>query len=80
MQSAKEAENGKFIFNKSSLRCEAKQMSKTTETEISPKRACSPLFYTKNLNRIRVYGFIVFVECLGAYAEVEYDYIETRKT
>jgi len=26
---------------------------------------------------IRVYGFIVFVECLGAYAEVEYDYLET---
>lgn len=26
---------------------------------------------------IRVYGFIVFVECLGAYAEVEYDYIKT---
>jgi len=28
---------------------------------------------------IRVYGFIVFVECLGAYAEVEYDYIRTNR-
>lgn len=30
-----------------------------------------------DIKTIRVYGFIVFVECLGAYAEVEYDYIET---
>jgi len=27
---------------------------------------------------IRVYGFILFVECLGAYAEAEYDYITTH--
>lgn len=32
-----------------------------------------------DIKTIRVYGFIVFVECLGAYAEVEYDYIETYK-
>lgn len=31
-----------------------------------------------DIKTIRVYGFIVFVECLGAYAEVEYDYIETH--
>ena len=31
-----------------------------------------------DIKTIRVYGFIVFAECLGAYAEVEYDYIETR--
>lgn len=30
-----------------------------------------------DIKTIRVYGFIVFVECLGAYAEVEYDYVET---
>jgi len=30
-----------------------------------------------DIKTIRVYGFIVFVECLGAYAEVEYDYTET---
>lgn len=30
-----------------------------------------------DIKTIRVYGFIVFVECLGAYAEVEYDQIET---
>ena len=29
---------------------------------------------------IRVYGFIAFVECLGAYAEVEYDHIVTYVT
>jgi len=33
-----------------------------------------------DVETIRVYGFIVFVECLGAYAEVEYDYVETCKT
>ena len=33
-----------------------------------------------DVETIRVYGFIVFVECLGAYAEVEYDYVETLKT
>lgn len=33
-----------------------------------------------DVETIRVYGFIVFVECLGAYAEVEYDYVETHKT
>ena len=31
-----------------------------------------------DIKTIRVYGFIVFVECLGAYAEVEYDYVETH--
>lgn len=31
-----------------------------------------------DIKTIRVYGFIVFVECLGAYAEVEYDYAETH--
>jgi len=30
-----------------------------------------------DIKTIRVYGFIVFVEALGAYAEVEYDYVET---
>jgi hypothetical protein len=30
-----------------------------------------------DIKTIRVYGFIVFVECLGAYAEVEYDYVNT---
>jgi len=30
-----------------------------------------------DIKTVRVYGFIVFVECLGAYAEVEYDYVET---
>jgi hypothetical protein len=30
-----------------------------------------------DIKTIRVYGFIVFVECLGAYAEVEYDYVST---
>src|SRR4030067_3512667 len=42
-------------------------------------------FISKTLNlitkteikTIRVYGFIVFVECLGAYAEVQYDYVNT---
>jgi len=33
-----------------------------------------------DVETIRVYGFIVFVECLGAYAEVEYDYVETYQT
>jgi len=33
-----------------------------------------------DVKTIRVYGFIVFVECLRAYAEVEYDYVETRRT
>jgi hypothetical protein len=45
-------------------------------------------YITKTLNliteapieTIRVYGFILFVECTGAYAEVEYDYIETYVT
>jgi len=32
-----------------------------------------------DIETIRVYGFIVFVECLGAYAEVEYDYMETYR-
>lgn len=32
------------------------------------------------IDTIRVYGFILFVECLGAYAEVDYDYAETFKT
>jgi len=32
-----------------------------------------------DVKTIRVYGFVVFVECLGAYAEVEYDYIETYR-
>ncbi len=31
-----------------------------------------------DIKTIRVYGFIVFVECFGAYAEVEYDYVRTR--
>jgi hypothetical protein len=30
-----------------------------------------------NIKTIRVYGIILFVECLGAYAEVEYDYVRT---
>jgi len=30
-----------------------------------------------NIKTVRVYGFIVFVESLGAYAEVEYDYVKT---
>jgi hypothetical protein len=33
-----------------------------------------------DIKKIRVYGFIAFVECLGAYAEVEYDHIETYIT
>jgi hypothetical protein len=33
-----------------------------------------------NIETIRVYGFILFVECSGAYAEVEYDYVETYVT
>lgn len=32
-----------------------------------------------DIKTIRVYGFIVFVESLGAYAEVEYDYVETYR-
>jgi len=32
-----------------------------------------------DIKTIRVYGFIVFVEALGAYAEVDYDYIETHR-
>ena len=32
-----------------------------------------------DIKTIRVYGFIVFVECLGAYAEVEYDYVKTTR-
>jgi len=31
-----------------------------------------------DIKTVRVYGFIVFVECLGAYAEVEYDHVETH--
>jgi len=31
------------------------------------------------IKTIRVYGFIVFVECLGAYAEIEYDYVKTTR-
>jgi hypothetical protein len=30
-----------------------------------------------DIKTIRVYGLILFVECLGAYAEVEYDYVRT---
>ena len=30
-----------------------------------------------DIQTIRVYGLILFVECLGAYAEVEYDYVKT---
>jgi hypothetical protein len=30
-----------------------------------------------DIKTIRVYGFIVFVECLEAYAEVEYNYVNT---
>jgi len=30
-----------------------------------------------DIKTIRVYGFIVFVECLGAYVEIEYDYART---
>ncbi len=30
-----------------------------------------------NIDTIRVYGFILFVECVGAYAEVHYNLIET---
>ena len=30
-----------------------------------------------DIKTIRVYGFILFVEALGAYSEVEYDYIKT---
>ena len=33
-----------------------------------------------NVKTIRVYGFLVFVECLGAYAEAEYDYIRIYVT
>ncbi len=33
-----------------------------------------------NTETIRVYGFIVFVECVGAYAEVEYSNVETYLT
>jgi len=33
-----------------------------------------------NAKTIRVYGFIVFVECLGAYCSCEYDYIKTYVT
>jgi hypothetical protein len=32
------------------------------------------------IETIRVYGFIVFLECVGAYAEAEYDYVETYVT
>jgi hypothetical protein len=32
------------------------------------------------IETIRVYGFILFVECTGAYAEAEYDYVETYVT
>jgi hypothetical protein len=31
-----------------------------------------------DVESIRVYGFILFVECLGAYAETEYDYATTH--
>jgi hypothetical protein len=31
-----------------------------------------------DVESIRVYGFILFVECLGAYAEAEYDYAITH--
>lgn len=30
-----------------------------------------------DIKTIRIYGLILFVECLGAYAEVEYDYVRT---
>ena len=33
-----------------------------------------------DIKSIRVYGFIVFVECIGAHAEAEYDYLETYIT
>jgi len=33
-----------------------------------------------DIKTVRVYGFILFVECLGAYAEVEYDCMETIRT
>lgn len=33
-----------------------------------------------DVETIRVYGFILFLECRGAYAEAEYDYVETYVT
>jgi hypothetical protein len=33
-----------------------------------------------DIKSIRVYGFILFVECIGAHAEAEYDYLETYTT
>jgi cell division protein FtsB len=33
--------------------------------------------YQIDVETVRVYGFILFVESIGAYAEVEYDYFET---
>ncbi len=33
-----------------------------------------------SINSIRVYGFILFVETIGAYAEAFYDYVETYTT
>jgi hypothetical protein len=33
-----------------------------------------------NVKSIRVYGFILFVECIEAYAEAEHDYLETYAT
>jgi len=31
-----------------------------------------------DVESIRVYGFILFVECLGAHAEAEYEYATTH--
>jgi len=33
-----------------------------------------------DVRSIRVYGFILWVECIGAHAEAEYDYLETYTT
>ena len=32
-----------------------------------------------DVESIRVYGFILFVECLGAHAQTEYDYVATTR-
>lgn len=36
------------------------------------------LITSVDVESIRVYGFILFVECLGAYAETQYDYVTTH--
>jgi len=37
------------------------------------------LINAKDIKTIRVYGFKAFAECLRAYAEVEYDYVNTLR-